>query len=219
MLCSCHVMICTLTSLSWMGNNTKRPGFSFNKGSSACLPASSSNLCLDTCTCLLTISLVSSRESTDDPDETLGESAGSGDTTAADVANDFAGVLLTIMRLLSSRLRVMLNSLLSVSTVMILVVWKSVGCVYGVVKNAFDEFWNWWGDKNDEICENPSTVQVNQSVLRQFSWSVDVLIPTWVLQPGTCEFLRRKSTTMSVGPFFICLCHVILYNYVILLCM
>ena len=57
-----------------------------------------------------------SRESTDAPDDevTLGESAGSGDTTAVEApfSNDFAGVLLALMRLFSSRLRVMLNSLL-----------------------------------------------------------------------------------------------------------
>ena len=118
-------MIHVLTSLSWIGNKTKRPGFSFNKGSTACLPANSSALCFDICTNCLLSALVSSRESADEPDETLGESAGSGDTTAvSDVANDFAGVLLTFIWLLSSRLRVMLNSLLRVSAVMIAVIFK-----------------------------------------------------------------------------------------------
>ena len=45
-----YMMMCihALTSLSRIGNKTKRPGFSFNKGSSACRPANSSSLCLDT---------------------------------------------------------------------------------------------------------------------------------------------------------------------------
>lgn len=45
-----YMMMCihVLTSLSRIGNKTKRPGFSFNKGSSACRPANSSSLCLDT---------------------------------------------------------------------------------------------------------------------------------------------------------------------------
>mmetsp|Transcript_52990 Transcript_52990/g.78562 ORF Transcript_52990/g.78562 Transcript_52990/m.78562 type:complete len:83 (+) Transcript_52990:1031-1279(+) len=80
-----------------MGNNTKRPGFSANIGSGACLPSTSSCLCCDIMIfrdILATSAPVESDDPVDDDeDEITGENMLSGVRGRASTIEDFVGVM------------------------------------------------------------------------------------------------------------------------------